>query len=164
MTEISIFFFDQIFLTEFLTEFLTKYKVWTLQLYNPLEVDAEWNYQKPADKRLELDKHMPLHLRRKMRKQQKPAPLVFDVMPANGCLRPKERQNIQIRFLPSGDEHYKENLVLMVSDSTKRLTIDVNGMGLEPKVEITPNMVELGPILPFRAVFELFYHYVMDVT
>ena len=147
-----------------MTEFLTKYKVWTLQLYNPLEVDAEWNYQKPADKRLELDKHMPLHLRRKMRKQQKPAPLVFDVMPANGCLRPKERQNIQIRFLPSGDEHYKENLVLMVSDSTKRLTIDVNGMGLEPKVEITPNMVELGPILPFRAVFELFYHYVMDVT
>ena len=91
LTEISIFVLNQIFLTEF----LTKYKVWTLQLYNPLEVDAEWNYQKPADKRLELDKHMPLHLRRKMRKQQKPAPLVFDVMPANGCLRPKERQNIQ---------------------------------------------------------------------
>ena len=126
-----------------------KCKVWTVQLHNPLDVPAEWSYQRPIDKRLEIDKHMPMHLRRKLKKQQKPTPLVFDIMPNHGQLAPHGRENIQIRFLPSDGQPYKETLILMVADSTKRITIDVSGTGEAPRIEISKSMVELGPILPF---------------
>ena len=126
-----------------------KCKVWTIQLHNPLDVAAEWSYHRPVDKRLEVDKHMPMHLRRKLRKQQKPSPMVFDIMPSQGRLEPHGRENIQIRFLPSDGENYRQTLILMVADSTKRLTIDVSGTGEAPRIELSQNMVELGPILPF---------------
>ena len=124
-------------------------KVVSLQLFNPLDVDAVWKYKKTADKRFELDKHMPLHLRRQIRKTQKPLPRVFEIAPFEGILAPKQRATIQLRFMPMGDGNYDEKLTLVVADSTQEIDIETCGVGTEPKLEIDHNIVELGPVLPF---------------
>lgn len=124
-------------------------KVVSIQLYNPLDVDAVWKYRKTPDKRFDLDKHMPMHLRRQARKQQKPLPRVFEIMPNEGVLNPKQRATIQIRFLPMEDETYEEKLTLIISDSIQRIDIATSGVGVQPQIAIDQNIVELGPILPF---------------
>ena len=126
-------------------------KIVSIQLYNPLEVDAVWKYRKTPDKRLELDKHMPMHLRREARKNQKPLPRVFEIMPSDGVLNPKQRATIQVRFLPMDDENYDEKLTLIIADSVQRIDIDTRGVGVQPRIHIAQNIVELGPILPFSA-------------
>ena len=67
-----------------------KCKIVTVQLFNPLDVDVIWQYEKPVDKRNIVDKYLPLHLRKKIRKQTPPPPS-FDVVPHDGIVRPKEQ-------------------------------------------------------------------------
>lgn len=49
---------------------------------------------------LQLDKHIPLHVRKKM-KGHKPKPRTFEIMPPSGCLLPGQRINVQIKFMPT---------------------------------------------------------------
>ena len=48
----------------------------------------------------QIDKHMPLHLRRKL-KPDKPRPRNFEMMPPAGMLLPGQRINVQIKFMPT---------------------------------------------------------------
>ena len=43
---------------------------------------------------------MPMHLRRKMR-QEKPKPATFEMMPPTGVLLPGQKQNVQVKFMPT---------------------------------------------------------------
>ena len=96
-----------------------------IQLFNPLDVDVIWKYEKPFDKRNIIDKHLPLHLRRKIRKSQKPLPMVFDIVPNDGILRPKERRNVEIKFMPNSDEYFHEKMVLTILESIQKVIIEV---------------------------------------
>ncbi len=49
----------------------------------------------------QVDKHLPMHLRRKMLRQEKNKVRTFEMMPAAGSLQPGQRQNVQIKFLPT---------------------------------------------------------------
>ena len=66
----------------------SKCKVHSIQLFNPLEVDAVWKFKISPDKRLELDHHLPMHVKKQMRKDQKPLPRIFEVLPTEGVLQP----------------------------------------------------------------------------
>lgn len=123
-------------------------KVATVQLCNPLDVDVIWKYEKPFDKRTVIDKHLPLHLRRKIRKQQKPLPMVFDIVPNDGVLRPKERRNVQIKFMPNSDESFHEKMVLTIMESIQRVIIEVSGTGIDQHIILSDNLLQMGPILP----------------
>ena len=48
----------------------------------------------------QAQRHMPMHLRRKM-KQEKKKPLHFEILPPNGSLLPGQRVNIQVKFMPT---------------------------------------------------------------
>lgn len=48
----------------------------------------------------QVDKHLPLHLRRKLR-PEKPTPNTFEIIPSMGTLQPSQRQNIQVKFMPT---------------------------------------------------------------
>jgi hydrocephalus-inducing protein len=74
-------------------------KVISVQLYNPLEVDAVWKYLPTFDKRLELDKHLPMHLVKKLKKDMKPLPRIFEIMPTDGVLTPKVCYLQHVTFL-----------------------------------------------------------------
>ena len=47
-------------------------------------------------------RHVPLHLRRKQR-NDKPKPRHFEMMPPEGMLLPGQRQNVQVKFMPTED-------------------------------------------------------------
>lgn len=49
---------------------------------------------------LQVDKHLPMHLRRKLR-PEKPTASTFEMIPATGTLQPSQRQNVQVKFMPT---------------------------------------------------------------
>ena len=48
----------------------------------------------------QIDKHMPMHLRRKLR-PEKARPRNFEMMPPVGMLLPGQRVNVQVKFMPT---------------------------------------------------------------
>ena len=65
----------------------SKCKVHSIQLFNPLQVDAVWKFKTSPDKRLQLDPHLPMHVKKQIRKDQKPMPRIFEVLPIEGILQ-----------------------------------------------------------------------------
>lgn len=49
----------------------------------------------------QVDKFLPFYQRKKMMKQQRPPPAVFEMTPCSGLLSPAERINVQIKFSPA---------------------------------------------------------------
>ncbi|OCT82470.1 hypothetical protein XELAEV_18025000mg [Xenopus laevis] len=122
----------------------------SIQLYNPLPVMCEWTVMS-QDNEIKIDKHTPLHLRKKLRQDLKPKPPIFELMPAAGILLPSQKKNVEIRFIPQEEKLYSQRLVLQVAQSSQRVMILVEGRGMEPHLEFTPSVLELGPILPFSS-------------
>ncbi|ETE57148.1 Hydrocephalus-inducing protein, partial [Ophiophagus hannah] len=96
----------------------------------------------------QVDKHMPMTLRRKMR-EPKAKPHVFEMIPPYGILAPGERLNVQVKFAPREEKLYHNILILSISQSTQQLLLNVSGQGLEPRLEFSPSLLELGPLLPY---------------
>nr|XP_012627881.1 hydrocephalus-inducing protein homolog isoform X3 [Microcebus murinus] len=120
----------------------------TVQLSNHLQVPCEWfvHCPKPISK---VDKHMPKYLRQKLRAELIPKTRIFDTQPTSGVLDPGERSNVQVKFMPKEERFYSQNLVFHVAQSAEKLTLMVFGQGLEPRLEFSPSVLELGPLLPF---------------
>ena len=74
-------------------------KVITVQLHNHQMVKCEWD-STPTDDAKKIDKHVPMHLRRKIR-QAKKKPRIFEVLPPTGVLMPGQRVNVQVKFMPT---------------------------------------------------------------
>lgn len=48
----------------------------------------------------QVDKFLPRYQRKKVLEEQRPPPVVFEVIPSSGTLQPGERVNVQIKFSP----------------------------------------------------------------
>uniref|UniRef100_H0WFN7 Uncharacterized protein n=1 Tax=Otolemur garnettii TaxID=30611 RepID=H0WFN7_OTOGA len=120
----------------------------TIQLSNHLQVPCEWfvHTVKVSGK---LDKHMPKYLRRKIRAELKPKTRIFEIQPTSGVLDPGERSNVQVKFMPKEEKFYSQNLVFQIAQNAQKLTLMAQGQGLEPRLEFSPSVLELGPLLPF---------------
>ncbi|KAM7059176.1 hydrocephalus-inducing protein homolog [Molossus nigricans] len=120
----------------------------TIQLSNHLQVPCEWFAvnQKPFNK---LEKHMPKYLRRKLRAELKPKTRIFQIQPTFGILDPGEKFNVQVKFVPKEEKFYSQTLALQIAQSTQKLTLLAQGRGLEPRLEFSPSILELGPMLPY---------------
>ncbi|XP_021570831.1 hydrocephalus-inducing protein homolog, partial [Carlito syrichta] len=119
-----------------------------IQLSNHLQVPCEWfvHSQKPVNK---LKKHIPKYLRQKLHAEIKPKTRIFEIQPTSGVLDPDERSNVQVKFMPKEEKFYNQTLVFQIAQSAEKLTLLVNGQGLEPRLEFSPSVLELGPLLPF---------------
>lgn len=63
-----------------------------------------------------IDRHMPMHLRRKV-KAEKPKPKTFELMPPTGVLMPGQRVNIQVKFMPTeevGHQLRYTNIIIFI--------------------------------------------------
>lgn len=49
----------------------------------------------------QIDKHIPLYLRRQAQLKQRPPPVVFELLPSDGILYPGDRTNVQVKFSPA---------------------------------------------------------------
>nr|XP_056718300.1 hydrocephalus-inducing protein homolog [Euleptes europaea] len=120
----------------------------TIQFHNQLQVTCEW-FATSNEQTKKVDKHMPAALRRKMRQELKSKPHVFEMIPPYGILSPGERLNVQVKFAPREEKFYSNHLIVSITQSTHQLLLHVSGHGLEPRLEFTPAIVELGPLLPY---------------
>ncbi|XP_077612463.1 hydrocephalus-inducing protein homolog [Crocuta crocuta] len=120
----------------------------TIQFSNNLQVPCEWFVLslKPVNK---LEKHMPKYLRQKLCAELKPKTRIFEVQPTSGVLDPGERSNVQVKFMPKEEKLYSQTLVFQIAQSPQKLTLLAQGQGLEPRLEFTPSVLELGPLLPY---------------
>ncbi|KAI4571668.1 hypothetical protein MJG53_013774 [Ovis ammon polii x Ovis aries] len=100
---------------------------------------------------IKLEKHMPKYLRRKLCAELKPKTRIFEIQPTSGVLDPGERSNVQVKFMPKEEKFYSQTLVFQISQSTQKLTLLAEGQGLEPRLEFSPSVLELGPLLPYAA-------------
>ncbi|XP_013405663.1 hydrocephalus-inducing protein [Lingula anatina] len=121
-------------------------KIITIQLYNHKFVRCEWN-SLPLEKDKKKDKHIPMHLRRKMR-QEKAKPRTFEVMPPMGVLMPGQRLNVQVKFMPTEEKYYEYRVPIRIAQSSQRLLVLARGNGLEPRLDFEKTLMEFGPILP----------------
>ncbi|XP_032469168.1 hydrocephalus-inducing protein homolog [Phocoena sinus] len=120
----------------------------TIQLSNHLQVPCEWFIHTHKQVR-KLEKHMPKYLRRKLCAEFKPKTRIFEIQPTSGVLDPGERSNMQVKFMPKEEKFYSQTLVFQIAQSAQKLTLLAQGQGLEPCLEFSPSVLELGPLLPY---------------
>ncbi|XP_072290521.1 hydrocephalus-inducing protein homolog [Eucyclogobius newberryi] len=119
-----------------------------VQLFNPESVTCQWSIAEEV-KLKKVDKFLPFYKRK-----QQPPPVVFEMVPNSGVLSPGERVNVQVKFTPLEEEFYSKNLVVSVAESHQKLLITAQGTGEEPKLDFSPQVLQLGPCLPFRPEVE----------
>ncbi|XP_027261798.1 hydrocephalus-inducing protein homolog isoform X2 [Cricetulus griseus] len=122
----------------------------TIQLSNPLQVPCEWFVHTPQPTN-KMDKHIPKYLRRKIPAQMIPKSRIFEVQPTSGVLDPGEKANVQVKFMPKEEKSYSQWLMFHIGQSTQKLSILAHGQGLEPRLEFSPSVLELGPLLPYAS-------------
>ena len=128
-------------------------KIITMQISNITNVSCDWQYCIEEEKK-ELHKHLPLHLRKKLKSKQC-APKVFEIMPSYGTLFPGQIVNLQVKFMPMEENSYSEKLFIKLSQSTKRHVITCKGVGKEPHIEFDQSLVTFGPLLPYSGKDEV---------
>ncbi|NWW42685.1 HYDIN protein, partial [Pedionomus torquatus] len=120
----------------------------TIQLHNQLQLTCKWfiTVIEPVKK---VDKHLPMSMRQKLLQELKAKPCVFEVLPTAGTLAPGQRCNVGVRFSPTEEKSYRSKLKIKVCQSTQHLHVQVSGQGLEPQLQFSPSVLELGPLLPY---------------
>eukprot|EP00794_Sanderia_malayensis_P018879 gene18879-20779_t len=129
-------------------------KVVTVQMYNNTHVKCEWTAEAMEEKRRKSMKKLPMHLRKKLR-SEKAKPKVFEMMPPTGTLRPGQRLNVQVKFMPTEEIQYNQKIQLTIAQSSYKHYLLCKGTGVEPKIEFSDTMLNFGPVLPHAPGDEL---------
>ncbi|XP_035498051.2 hydrocephalus-inducing protein homolog isoform X1 [Scophthalmus maximus] len=119
----------------------------TIPLLNRESVPCHWSITEEV-KPFKIDKFMPLHQRKKVLQEQRPAPVVFQTIPSSGVLAPGKRVHVQIKFSPAEGHAYNRRLVVHVAENAQPVFITAQGQGEEPQLKFCPSVLELGPCLP----------------
>ncbi|NXU58594.1 HYDIN protein, partial [Turnix velox] len=119
----------------------------TIQLHNTLQIPCKWSItiNEPVKK---VDKHLFVSMRGKLVQESKSKLCVFKVLPTAGDLAPGQRCNVRVRFSPTEEKSYRGELKIHIYQSSQNLQLQVSGRGLEPRLEFSPLMLKLGPLLP----------------
>ncbi|XP_053175951.1 hydrocephalus-inducing protein homolog [Scomber japonicus] len=126
----------------------------TIQLFNHELVPCNWTIVEEVKTYRKVDKFLPLHQRKKLLQEQRPPPVVFEVVPCSGTLSHGEKVNVQVKFSPTEGCVYKRQLIVCVAEGTQQVFITAQGQGEEPQLEFCPSLLELGPCLPFSMEVE----------
>ncbi|XP_009996299.1 PREDICTED: hydrocephalus-inducing protein homolog [Chaetura pelagica] len=119
----------------------------TVQLWNQLQVPCKWVItMNEAVKK--VDKHLPAVVRQKLLQELKAKPGVFSAVPSAGTLAPRQKCQLRVRFSPTEERSYRNELKINICQSRQQLQLQVLGRGVEPQLEFNPPVLELGPLLP----------------
>ncbi|KAG7229797.1 hypothetical protein INR49_012446 [Caranx melampygus] len=123
----------------------------TVQLLNHEFVPCHWSITEDIKPFKKVNRFLPPHQRKKALQEQRPPPVVFEMIPASGMLNPGERVNVQIKFIPAEGHSYNRQLVVCVANSTQRVIVTAQGQGEEPQLDFCPSILTFGPCLPLNA-------------
>ncbi|XP_030368417.1 hydrocephalus-inducing protein homolog isoform X2 [Strigops habroptila] len=119
----------------------------TIQLHNTFQVPCKWSISVNEPLK-EVDKHLPASEHQKLLEELKAEPCGLEVLPSAGTLSPGQRCHVQVRFSPMEEKCYRGELQIQICQSSQCLQVLVSGHGLEPRLEFSPAVLELGPVLP----------------
>ncbi|CAM9369081.1 unnamed protein product, partial [Bubo scandiacus] len=122
----------------------------TVQLHSQLQVPCNWliTINEPV-KKVKHRQCVTSRVRRKVPQKLKAQPCVFEALPSSGALAPGQRCNVRVRFSPTEEKSYRSELKINICQSSQHLQLQVSGCGLEPQLEFSPPVFELGPLLPY---------------
>jgi hypothetical protein len=73
----------------------------------------------------------------------------FQVWPHSGTLQPGQCQTVDVMFTPSGDKPYTQKLAFKCNQNQKQFFLYVKGQGINYAVDLLPETIQLGPVLPY---------------
>mmetsp|Transcript_8825 Transcript_8825/g.8173 ORF Transcript_8825/g.8173 Transcript_8825/m.8173 type:complete len:170 (+) Transcript_8825:2114-2623(+) len=73
----------------------------------------------------------------------------FTVFPQSGTLLPGQKQTVDVMFIPNSDKPFAQKLTFKCKDNSKQFILNAKGQGIYYSVELTPELVKLGPVLPY---------------
>ncbi|XP_059691012.1 hydrocephalus-inducing protein homolog [Gavia stellata] len=119
-----------------------------MQLHNHLQVPCKWfiTMNEPVKK---VDKPLPVRVHQKLLQELKAKPCVFKGLPSAGALAPGQRCNVRVRLSLPEEKSYRSKLKVNICQSSQPLQLQVSGQGLEPQLELSPAVLELGAVLPY---------------
>ena len=112
-------------------------KTFTVLLTNPSAVVAEWSVKRPIEQVKDFD--------------------FFACAPDAGTLPPKGKVQVEVTFTPKAERAYGVNLVFKANNNPKGLNLAVAGAGKELKVQVTPDSLDMAPVLPYGPPSEAYF-------
>jgi hypothetical protein len=74
----------------------------------------------------------------------------FQVWPHHGTLQPGQRQTVDVMFTPNADKAFTQKLAFKCAqNSNKMFILNVKGQGIHYQLEMVPETIKLGPVLPY---------------
>ena len=74
----------------------------------------------------------------------------FQVWPHHGTLQPGQRQTVDVMFTPNADKAFTQKLAFKCAQNTNKMFIlNVKGQGIHYQLEMVPETIKLGPVLPY---------------
>ena len=70
--------------------------------------------------------------------------------PHHGTLQPGQRQTVDVMFTPNADKQFLQKLSFKCAqNSNKMFILNVKGQGIHYSLEMLPETIKLGPVLPY---------------
>ena len=73
----------------------------------------------------------------------------FNCEPSSGSLRPGKRVLVCIEFTPTDPRRYSTELLVKVENNKKPKNLKIIGEGVGCPIRFEPNILELGPVIPY---------------
>lgn len=114
-----------------------------LRIENQKEVAVEWWYYNPDSSSSGRKAETPVSDKKKEAD-------FFQVWPLSGCLVPNQKSTIDVMFTPNSDKAFSQKILFKCKDNQKQFTLNVKGQGINNLVELKPDSIKLGPVLPYE--------------
>ena len=113
-----------------------------IRLENNKEVPCDWQFSQKSDR--EASTMASSTDRSKNTEGDR-----FQVQPHSGTLLPGQKQTVDIMFTPNADKQFQQKLNFTCTKNTKVFNLNVKGQGIHYSLEMLPETIKLGPVLPY---------------
>jgi hydrocephalus-inducing protein len=110
-----------------------------VRIENNKDVMCEWTYQHKSESVVVEESSS----------RNKEEPERFHVWPHSGMLLPGQKQTVDVMFTPGADKPYAQKLIFKCNKNQKQFVLNVKGQGINYSVELVPESIQLGPVLPY---------------
>jgi len=113
-----------------------------IRLENNKEVPCDWQFSQKADR--ETSTMASSTDRSKNNEGDR-----FQVQPHSGTLLPGQKQTVDVMFTPNADKQFQQKLCFTCTKNAKVFNLNVKGQGIHYSLEMVPETIKLGPVLPY---------------
>jgi len=118
-----------------------------IQLFNDNVIQADWKITKKVPKKKAFSKNKPEGSVDNLFN-------VYKIIPTSGSIQPGKNQLLYIKFEPTEEIDYNTSVILKTAMNNKSITLHLNGIGVQNKLEFQPEKICFDPVLPYADMIE----------